>query len=91
MSAPHELFPASEVASDSPRLAWLKRHGLELFDGDPDLVGTESPETGEEYQAWYCLPIGSYELRKYSCGDTADEACANYAKAHGLKLWNESP
>lgn len=28
MTPPDELFPASEVQSDSPRLRWCKVHGL---------------------------------------------------------------
>ncbi len=92
MTPPAELFPASEVASESPRLRWLREHGLTLFEGSPELVGTESPETGEEYSAWYCVNMQDEKderLDRYFGGSTADEACANYAAAHGLKLWNE--
>ena len=27
-----ELFPASEVAADSPRLIWMRKHGIHLME-----------------------------------------------------------
>ena len=43
----NELFPAEAVTMDSPRLAWMKRHGLQVFHTPIDGL-CECPETGEE-------------------------------------------
>jgi hypothetical protein len=92
MSDQSEIFPPAEVAMDSPKLRWLAAHGLNTFQSDPALVGTESPETGEEYAAWYCMTIEDEKnecLDGYVGGATEQEACANFAIMHGIRLWNE--
>ncbi len=90
---PDELFPAEAVTMLSPRLAWMKRHGLEtehLPNG-----GTECPETGSEIPHWICRVVklnpnfSHYKQREIGMGDTEDDACADYAKNAGVRLWNE--
>jgi len=87
-----ELFPVADVACESPKLRWLRIHGLEtehLADG-----GTECPETGDIIPHWVCR-LAYPKGRKYwgdhaiSGGDTEDEACSELAYKRGLKLWNE--
>lgn len=87
-----ELFPAEAVAMDSPRLAWLKKHGLEIAHTG-NMAGLED-DFGDEIPLWVCRVVGKGENELYGpCeidgGDTADEACANLAKARGIPLWNE--
>ena len=93
--APDELFSASDVASESPRLKWLRAHGLRLWQSPADIVGATSPETGDEIAEWNCgrFPDDTppKEHHGFAGGDTADEACAAYATAHKIPLWNESP
>ncbi len=78
-----ELFAPTEGAADSPRLAWLKRHGLVYYFSD--FTG-ESPETGNDIRPWTPQEV---LFGKAGVGDTEDEACADYAQKHALKLWNE--
>jgi hypothetical protein len=81
------LFPVVETLS--PKLAWLKRHGLVCYYSD---FNGESPETGEDIRPWTCARADAPQevlFGKAGIGDTEDEACANYAAKHGLRLWNE--
>ena len=88
-----ELFLAEEVAMDSLRLAWMKKHRIETAAMEPELVGTTSPETGDEIAPWIAwierihgeLP-GPVNV---VTGETEDEALANLARKFRLKLWNE--
>lgn len=89
-----ELFPTEAVAMDSPRLAWLKKHGLEIQDTG-SMAGLED-DFGDEIPAWVCRVSDKPENALYApCeiegGDTPDEACANLAKVRGIPLWNEEP
>lgn len=92
-----QLFPPTTGAALSPRLAWLRKHGLEIFCQDQEVVGIICPENGETVKAWlcgrteqtFCQDTMNERWIEVNAGDTADEACANYAKAHGLRLWNE--
>lgn len=91
-----ELFPVETVLKDSPRLSWLKRHGLEtehLENG-----GSECPETGDIIPHWVCRVVKSnpnfsvYAPKQIGSGDTEDEACADLAQKRGIRLWfEESP
>ncbi len=90
MTPPAELFPASEVASESPRLRWIREHGLRCAFANYTDAEREEMEAGDSL----CPPWSCYHPDQMpgegEHGSTADEACANYAAAHGLKLWNES-
>jgi hypothetical protein len=87
-----ELFKVETVLS--PRLAWLKRHGLET-EHIPE-GGRECPETGDEIPNWVCrviLPAERmgchYRPNEIGGGDTEEEACADFAVNAGIRLWNE--
>ncbi len=85
-----ELFPAEAVTMDSPRLAWMKRHGLCTYHV-PELTG-ECPETGADLKPWTCVSKTQPEhvlFGRYGQGDTEDEACADYAVKFKVSLWNE--
>jgi hypothetical protein len=70
-----ELFAVPE--SLSPRLRWMRRHGITTRRNDI----TETPSANwEAYQA--CS--GDWEP-----GDTEHDAIANLAEALGIRLWNE--
>jgi hypothetical protein len=81
MTPDSEFFPASEVAMDSPKLAWLKKHGIRSIEHDwtgTDFEGTHEPR----WQAF----IGD---KNGMCADTEDEALAALCVEHGIKLWFE--
>ena len=89
-----ELLPPTAGAMDSPKLRWLKQHGLVTL--QPEHGGTECPETGEEIPIWVCrTPEPSFGWCWRPCdiggGDTEQEACAHVAIQRGIKLWNEIP
>lgn len=94
---PTELFPAEAVAMDSPRLRWLKRHGITTKQHDwtgTDLEGSCEP-------TWQAFSRKAFRVQGLSCKypvrwttrgplcDTEDEAIAAIAIAIGIKLWNE--
>lgn len=85
-----ELFPIEAVTLDSPRLAWIKRHGLQVW--RTPLEGLcECPETGHEIKEWTCCTLQEMErlsFRACGLGDTAEEACIDWANKHHEPLWN---
>ena len=93
MTTDTELFPTASVASDSPLLAWLKRHGLET--AQPTFGGNECPETGEDIPLWVCRVAKpdhdrqTYYENEIAGGDTREEACDNLSAVRGLPLWNQ--
>ena len=74
-----ELFDATE--SLSPRVKWIRKHKIKTSRKDPDLP----------LDAWVCWSgelyniIGSHEI---GVGETEGQAMADWAKRHGVKLWN---
>lgn len=68
-----DLFNIPETLS--PRLAWMKRHG----------VITRKWANGTW---WSCLE-SDWEERNASSGSTEDEAITNLAKRLNIPLWNE--
>jgi hypothetical protein len=81
------LFPV--VESLSPRLAWMKQHGLICYFSD--FTG-ESPETGNDIRPWTCSRADAPQevlFGKAGIGDTEEDACADYARKHSLSGWNE--
>ena len=68
-----ELFPAESVTGKSPRLRWMERHG----------VTTRC--SGTFWFAGKGEPIQG----QLGCGKTEDEAITAWAKANGVRLWNE--
>lgn len=89
-----ELFPAEAVQMDSPKLAWLKKHGLETQRNE--FAGEFSEEWDDgETPAWVCRVVkdsadmSSYRPREIAGGKTEEEACAELALIRGIPLWNE--
>ena len=85
-----ELFPAASVAMDSPRLRWMKKHGVHT-EKLPDESGLE--------RTWYAW-VGDFNeaiehggddpnAGGYALAETEDDAILLIAKANGLRLWNE--
>lgn len=88
-----ELFPVSEVAQDSPRLAWLKQHGLETaFDAGWTVDMQESPETGETVHPWACYRLNCEQssaefLRESGFGASEAEAILDYCANNKIRHW----
>lgn len=77
----NELFPVESVTMDSPRLAWMKRHGLVIslclmVDRNPWTCRKEQKQEGVAFQV-----IG--------IGETEEEACMDYAMKEDIPSWNE--
>lgn len=101
---PDELFPASEVALDSPRLLWLRRHGILTWFDDGKRDGyTIEPEWFAGFQHWWPGQLGINFFATETAhngdsrigqGDDEDEAlihlltCAE-ARQRGIKHWSE--
>lgn len=66
---------------DSPRLAWMKRHGVVTWmvqgcDVDPWCASTEEQ-------------VKKCDTEGLGTGDTEDDALADFARRRNLRLWNE--
>lgn len=76
-----ELFETEEQLS--PRLAWMRKHNISTY---------RVPHMEIEEEPW-CAWTGNFgeaiETDEFKTGQTEDEALLNFAKHHGLKLWNE--
>lgn len=102
---PDELFAPEEMASDSPRLAWMKRHGIITWHDDGVRGGVQAVpaqwfagfqvwlpnESGMAFFAIECAENGDTRI---GIGKTEDEALAHLmtcadASRRRLKLWNE--
>jgi hypothetical protein len=102
-----ELFPAESVAMDSPRIAWMKKHGILTWHDSGKRDGFQVcpagwfagfrqwwPEkTGIEFFAIETAHNGGSRIGE---GDTEADALADLltcgeARANGIKLWNEEP
>lgn len=90
-----ELFPIEAVTQDSPRLAWMKRHGVITLHHAPG----HCPATWfAGFQSWwptltsddfFATETGANGDSRIGEGDTEDEALAALASNAGLRLWNE--
>ena len=95
-----ELFPPESVAMDSPRLAWLKRHGCITMSFEPHqrfgefdrwIAGFAEGVAGKDAIAqWFCEECGKNGETTIGMGATEDEAIAELAIRYGVRLWNES-
>lgn len=93
-----ELFDMEAVKMDSPRLAWLKKHGVITWSHPGDEYGTP-PCWFAGFQEWWPGKTGAdFFCEETSChGDsrcpcdeaTEDEALAKLARWYNLPLWNE--
>jgi hypothetical protein len=84
-----ELFPSETVTMDSPKLAWLKKHGLTTSYAEN--VGDAKDEFGNQAKPWTCAKIilGGRCIGSMGYGDTEEDACADFAEKYDLLLWNE--
>ena len=87
-----DLFP--DCRQDSPRLAWMKRHGITVrkatFDELMRFEATYGIDDDEQrdYQFIASAPTGG--LFRMNCyASTEEDALAGVAKAIGIPLWNE--
>lgn len=87
-----ELFPLSDVQMDSPRLAWMKTHGVIVHRHQwigSDFEGSDEPQfhaftndgTHDDRHLWALIGDG--------WGNDYDEALCDWAQKKGVKLWNE--
>ena len=67
-----EMMP-DEGKQDSPRLAWMKRHGIRMVPTDEPVLGDFAATDG-------CSTI---------YGESEDDALAALAEYDGIPLWNE--
>lgn len=96
-----ELFPAGAVASKSPRLLWLDRHGIVTMsfdeahrfgEWDKWVAGIAPGVTGSDAIAqWFCDECSRNGETTVGQGATEDDALAELAVKHGIPLWNEEP
>lgn len=70
------LFDVPETLS--PRLAWMKKHGLTVAKSDV----ADSDE-------WVASDDDDDDPEGYAVGKTQDEALVKYARKFGIKLWND--
>lgn len=82
-----ELFPDADMAKDSPRLAWCKKHGVRLHN---------APSMDEPWAAWFSTNVCSKNpdgvpLDTDLCGfgQTDDDALRDLAVRNDVPLWNE--
>ncbi len=76
----------------SPRLRWMKEHGIHIIDNGPDVMMESENKEWREYR--YCAHNGPNGQKQFgfdgaAFGDTEDEALTSLAMKLGLKLWNE--
>ena len=93
MTTEHKNELAGELflvpLSLSPKMAWLKKHGL-VTSHDPEFTGLpESPETGDICFPWLCdKESGDLCAENTGGGRTEDEAILNYCEKTGTKHWS---
>ena len=83
-----DLFP-NLPETLSPKLSWLRKHGLVTsLDDDLDEL-FESPETGDICFPWLCgKKDGDLCAENTGGGRTEDEAILNYCEKTGTKHWS---
>lgn len=84
---------------DSPRLVWMKKHGVitmsfdkahRFGEWDKWIAGIAPGVSGEAAIAqWFCDECGSNGETRIGMGATEDDALAHLAREWDLKLWNE--
>jgi len=84
------LFPVEE--SLSPRLAWIRRNHVVTYRSDVEPVcwfagKADAPVT--DVASWFVEETSANGDSRIGEGDTEDEAIAELARKHGMKLWNE--
>jgi hypothetical protein len=92
MSAEILLFPAAEVAMDSPRRAWIKRnHVVTYFSADREdpvwYAGRAEAPVADAVE-WMFRELGAHGNSGIGEGATEEEAITEMAIKHDLPLWN---
>ncbi len=80
----NELFPQEQVAVKSPRMLWMERYAVTIWDHG-DAIEDELGEHAR-FQAQGRSGLG---MPHYTEGKTEDEAIAALAIKLRVKLWNE--
>jgi hypothetical protein len=75
-----ELFEIPE--SISPKLAFIRKHEIELLQPAAEWVGKVIAETGEIMPAWFCRGKGVT-----GGGDTGDDALIDWCNKTGTQHW----
>ena len=77
-----------DCRQDSPRLAWMKRHGINVRSTTPleraFCAAVSDIETADKY-----LFVAFDKSGERGGGETEDEALESLAQALGIPLWNE--
>ena len=91
------LFDMNAVKQDSPRIAWIKKHGVITYHSlpkDPDysswFAGFQKWWPHEKKpHAFFCEETGKYGGSRMGEGKTEEEAIIDLAQGWGIPLWNE--
>ena len=79
-----ELFTDAAVAMDSPRLRWMKKHGVQTrYDGDCYIAWVGDLDEAIEHGG------DDPDAGGYAKASTEDDAILLIANGYGLRLWNE--
>lgn len=84
-----ELFPIESMTQDSPRLQWMKRHGVQTH------FTSCGPSDDNDWQPWVAAFGDPFQVvnqdgdEAMGFGHTEDEAIRNLACIHQVRLWNE--
>ena len=82
-----DLFP--DCRQDSPRLAWMKRHGISIIESNElAKVRIIKAETYQGYKEEYRHFEKYFDYDRLT-GWTNDEMLADFARYIGIPLWNE--
>lgn len=89
----NELFPEQDMHMESPRLAWIKKHGVITFysDVEPALwfAGFQdwhSDKSGIDFFVAETSANGGINIGE---GDTEDLAITDLCRKCDVRLWNE--
>lgn len=91
----NELFPVESVLQDSPKLAWMKANHV-LTHNAPHMeqswcaIVARPEHRGMDIGEIMAKACQLYDLTdRIGYGETEDEAIADLAIKHGMRLWNE--
>lgn len=93
-----EFFPLESISVDSPRLAWIKRHGIVTLYSNPPgceacwYAGFQDWHPGKRGGAFFANETARMGCERVGIGDNEDEALFNlleshYARSRGIKAW----
>ena len=87
----NELFNISDVTHESPRLAWIKRHGVKTHHSTHFDIDGEQPWCAWDRSNWTGKDGDGIPNEPGRCGfgETEHDAIADLADLLGVPLWNE--